>query len=130
MFNLLNAVDNQSWDLWGGGRSKVSQGVLHTKYNVLYVGNMKVMKHYGVETCDKSMRKMYLCVLDGSANSNGITGQRTVVTTLWVGHNPAILAAKVHLAKLCSSSTWCTKLRLDHLSDRRNTVPEVSTYFK
>lgn len=69
---------------------------------------------------------MYLCVLDGSANSYGITGHRTVVTTLWVGHRPAILATKVHLAKLCSSSTWYTELRLDHLSDIGNTVPKVS----
>lgn len=78
----------------------------------------------------KKLEKMYLCVLDGSANSCGITGQGTAVTTLRVGHNPTVLAAKVHLAKLCSSSTRYTKLRLDHLSDRGNTVPKVSRYFK
>lgn len=73
---------------------------------------------------------MYLCVLDGSANSCGITGQGTVVTTLRVSHHPTILAAKVYLAKLCSSSTWYTELRLDHLSDRENTMAKVSRYFQ
>lgn len=126
MFNLLNAVDNQSWDLWGGDWSKVSQSGLHTRYIILYVGNLKIMKNFGVETCHKAMKKNNLCVHDGSANSCGITGQGTAVTTLWVGHNPAILTAKVHLAKLCSSSTWCTELRLDYLGDRGNTVPKVS----
>lgn len=29
VFNLLDTVDNQSWDHWGGGWSKVSQGGLH-----------------------------------------------------------------------------------------------------
>lgn len=73
---------------------------------------------------------MYLCVLHGSANSYGITGHGTAVTTLWVGHQPTILAAKVYLAKLCSSSTCHTELRLDHLSDIGNTVTKVNRYFK
>lgn len=63
------------------------------------------------------MRQLYLGVVDGSANSCGITGHGTAVTTLRVAHHPAILAAKVHLAKPCFSSTRCTKLRLYHLSE-------------
>lgn len=82
---------------------------------------MKGNEDYEVETCCEAMGKIYQCVLDGSANGYRITGQGTAVTTLWVGHNSAILAAKVHLAKLCFLSTWYTELRLDHLSDRGNT---------
>lgn len=61
---------------------------------------------------------MYLFSLDGSANSNRITWCRAAVTTLWVGHHPTVLAAEVHLAELCSSSTGHTKFRLDHLGDK------------
>lgn len=65
------------------------------------------------------MTGMYLCVLDGRADSDGITGHGAAVTTLRVGHCPTVLAAKVHLAKLCSLSTCYAELRLDHLSDTR-----------
>lgn len=72
----------------------------------------------------KSKHVLYLCVLYGRAKSSGITGEGTPLTTFWMGHNSAILATKVHLAKLRSSPTWHTEFRLDHLSSRRNTVNE------
>lgn len=61
---------------------------------------------------------MHLYVLYGGAKRCRITGQGTAITALWVGHNSTILAAEDHLAKLCSSSTWCTELRFDHLGDK------------
>lgn len=62
---------------------------------------------------------MYLCVLNGSANCCKSTGQGTALTTLWMGYNPAVLTTKVHLAKLCSSSTRQTELRFDNLMVER-----------
>lgn len=53
--------------------------------------------------------------LNRSAKSSRIAGQRTAFTTLWVGHQSAVLAPQVHFAKLCSFPTWSTELRLDHL---------------
>lgn len=44
VFNLLNAVDDQSWDHWRGGRSKVSQGGLQINGISLYVENMKIIE--------------------------------------------------------------------------------------
>lgn len=73
---------------------------------------------------------MYLCVLDGSVNSCGIAGHRTAVTTLWVGHHPTILASKINFSKLCSSSTWHTRLRPDHLCNIGNTGLQVSRCIK
>lgn len=73
------------------------------------------------------MTRMYLCVLDGSADSDGNTGHGAAVTTLRVGHCPTVLTAKVHLAKLCSPSTCYAELRLDHLSD---TGKRKSTFTK
>lgn len=65
---------------------------------------------------------LHLCVLDGGANSYRITGQGTVITTLWVSHNPAVLAAEIQLSELCFFSTWHAELRPNHLNDRGNTV--------
>lgn len=111
VFNLFYAVDNQSWDSGGGDWSKVSQGGLDK--------NTTINRAYkSIENTHETMRKMYLCILDGSTDSCRITRKRTLVTTFWMGHNPAILAAEIHLAKLCSSSTWHTELRLDHLTYR------------
>ena len=67
------------------------------------------------------MPLMYLCVLDLSADRCGATGQGATVATLWVGHKPTILAAQVHLPKLCFSPTWYAHLRLDHLSEGKVT---------
>lgn len=64
----------------------------------------KSCKIYGIEAM-RPIRTMYLCVLDRSIKSSRITGHGTQVTTLRMGHSPAILAAKIQLAKLCSSST-------------------------
>lgn len=72
-----------------------------------YVGvkkKNKSCKIYGIEAM-RPIRTMYLCVLDRSIKSSRITGHGTQVTTLRMGHSPAILAAKIQLAKLCSSST-------------------------
>ena len=42
-FNLFNAVNNQSWDLWGGGWSKVSQGGLYINDIFKYLQNIKTI---------------------------------------------------------------------------------------
>lgn len=62
--------------------------------------------------------KRYLGGPDGGADGHGIARHGAAVAALWVGHGPTVLAAEVHLAKLCSSSAWHAKFRLDHLGDR------------
>lgn len=68
------------------------------------------------------MRETYICVFNRGAGSRGIAGQRAALLTLQVGHNPAVLAAEVHLPELGSSSTRSAEFRLDHLIDGRSTA--------
>lgn len=87
-----------------------------------------MLESYGEER--QSIKNIYLCLFHGSVHSCGVAGQGAPFPALWVCHHSTVLAAQVHLAKLCSSSTWCTELRLDHLGDRDNTVPRVRRYYK
>lgn len=77
MFNLLDAVGDQNWDLGGGGWSKVSQGGLHTIYINLYIGNMKIMKNYGAKMCHhKVLTSVFLMGVLAAVGLQG-RGQRS-----------------------------------------------------
>lgn len=78
------------------------------------------MKHWEI------MKPMYLCAPDERAESGGITGEGALVTAFRVSHSPAVLAAEIQLAKFCSSSTWCTELRLDNLGEAKMEFIQVN----